>query len=1041
MSRASLHERSQDLDPARSGMIPVVLPALLRMDGTAPARRRCFVAADCAMTVRAIRAIQIMPAVVTVLVLLTMARPALAQRSVRITGDRLSGVVLPVEPQSGDIRIKALRGWVWTVDDTQRLVLQQDVSIRVAGQEFTANNAIVWINRMPSRDGVINQIAIYFDTVLNPKRRAGVGVAGEELLVTGSTRGSVSLNLARLDRERPGRSGLLTRGERRLARHIRELLANPPSLRQRPRVDRPPSSHAFVPQPGGRVEPRDYELPSRIDLPSADHRRPWLKAPGALIQLSYGTIRVRPGETENVIVVTDSIVVEYSAAPGSDELAQLTLSADRAVVFTDPGTLEEMTAWQLDASIVHGIYLEGNVIASANDGDYLVRAPRVYYDFTTDRAVMLNAVLRTYERNGRVPVYARADELRQIAQNQWDARRVRVSTSEFFSGHFSIGADRMTVTRRPVRNARGGWTENTERETHLHARDITLSTGDLPIFKWPVFSGTVDEIPLRGVQVDVSDENGVGIRTAWDLFSLLGTDRPDGVDAELKIDGFTKRGAALGLEYKYDVAEGEGLVDLYGLYDDGTDLTSAGERVRQDGEFRGIALMEHQTDFARHWLLQAQASYVSDESFVTTWREDDFKERREYETSAYIKRQVDRSALTLLTKYEINDFLSNDYLLASQAYSVEKLPELTYNRFGDPWFGDAVTYSGQFRASRMRLSFQEGTPRDAGMRGSTFGIGEDDDIDDSLRAKGLSSSFVNRIDSRHEFAMPLNWGPVQITPFATGRLTMYDEAMEEDSSSDTTRWFGAAGVRINTQFQHVDNSAESRLFDVHRLRHIVEPSLTFWYGHSDVDDGDIPIYDYDVESVGDGTATRMGVRNTWQTQRGGPGQWRSVDVLTLNTDIVLTSDDANRESPNAQFFDYRPEFSQFGEHVRQTMIWLLSDSFSISGEATYDLDESEISRGSIGAELRHSPVLSTYVEYRYLNASDNELLGVGWNYRLTRKYRIGFTPQWDFVENDFRAVDLRVTRSFPDFDVTIRVRHDQIKDDTTFAASVGLVEF
>ena len=65
-------------------------------------------------------------------------------------------------------------------------------------------------------------------------------------------------------------------------------------------------------------------------------------------------------------------------------------------------------------------------------------------------------------------------------------------------------------------------------------------------------------------------------------------------------------------------------------------------------------------------------------------------------------------------------------------------------------------------------------------------------------------------------------------------------------------------------------------------------------------------FDPEVESLGTGSVIRAGLRNVWQTQRGGPGRWRSVDVLTLDTGVVYNSNDANRESPTPQFFDYRP---------------------------------------------------------------------------------------------------------------------------------------
>jgi len=963
--------------------------------------------------------------------------PAAAQRTVPITGDRLSGIVLPVEPLTGDIELQATRGWAWTVDDTKRLLLTGDVMIRIAGHQFSDDGAAVWINRLPSAEGVINQIAVYFDHVKNPTHRAGLGVAGDRLLITGSTHGEVTLQVTVLDRGRPRDRGLLTPGEQRLAMHLRRLLGEPQRLARRPQAERPAPPQEFAPIPGGAVRPKDYELPTEIELPPIDEKRPWLRKPGSIVTFSADRIEVVPGEEENTITAIGSMVVEYFAYRRSEELSQLTLSADRAVIFTEPGTLEEMAAWELDAALIHGIYLEGNVVASANDGEYMVRAPRVYYDFTTGKAIMLDAVLRTYTRDGRLPIYARAAEMRQVAANQWQARRVRVSTSEFYTGHLALGAERMTVTRRPV-----GEGDEQEHETHLQARGISLRADDLPFFYWPSFSGTVRNIPLKSVEIGTRDNDGLRIETTWDLYSLLGGRRPDGVEADLKLDLFTERGAAAGLTFDYDVAAGYGELELYGQYDDGTDRTSEGVEVEHHDEFRGLALWEHQWKFSRYWSAQAQLAYISDESYISAWREDDFRERREYETSVYLKNQKDRAALTLLTKYELNDFISNDWLLAGAQYKVDKLPELTYRRYGDSLFSDRWTYSGETRLSRMRLVFDRSTPRQLGVRGRAFGIGDDDQISDMLRAEGLETRYVSRFDTRHEFSVPTSWRFIDVTPFFVGRFTAYDDDFDSYSSdSDSYRMFGAAGMRINTQFQHVDNSVENRLLDLHRLRHIVEPSATLWYGYADVGQDDLPIYDLEVESLATGAAVRLGVRNTWQTQRGGPGRWRSVDVLTVDTDLVFNSNDAEMESPTPQFFDYRPEYSQMGDHAHTALLWLLSDSLSFSGEGTYDLDESAIARGSIGAQLRHSPLLSTYAEYRYIDVSDNELLDVGWNYRLTPKYRILLSPQWDLREDEFRAVRLRVIRIFPDFELTLQVRHDEIKNDTTFAASIDLVEF
>lgn len=950
---------------------------------------------------------------------------AIAQKRLPITGDRLSGFVLPIEPIQGDIHIEALRASAWTVDETKRLLLDGDVNIRIGAYSFESASAVVWINRLPSDGGLINQIAVFFDSVDDPAKRAVLGVQGNRVLITGSTRGEIKLKVSLLNQEQPARKGIVRRAEQRLEDYLRQTLAEPrPPLRKRPQIQ------------AGKDSKPAKNLPSEVTLPPVGNRKLPLLAPDATVWFSWDELEVITGIEENTITLTGSVVIEYTTNNKSDDISQLSLTAQRAVVFTDPGSIEQMMTGQLEAQSIRGMYLEGNVNVIADNGEYQIRAPQMYYDFQTNQAVMLEAVMRTYASRGRLPIYLRAEELRQISANQWTGENMRASTSEFFSPHLSVGARQVTVTRRESP------TNPDDVEIHLESRGNTLKMGDTSLFYWPKFSGRVQDVPLKSAGFGTRDNDGFIVETKWDPFTLLGIERPEGVNASLLLDGYSKRGAGVGLTFDYNLEHGYGNVDVYGLYDDGVDRTSTGREIDQDEQYRGIALWEHTMQIDQNWSLQAQAAWISDETFITAWREDDFLRRREYESSVYLKHLKDNSAFTVLGKFDFNDFVSNDYLLASRQLQVEKLPELSYRRYGDSWFDNRITYSTETRVSRMRFNFEKSTPAELGVRGRAFGIDDDTAISDMLRSRGLGTAFVNRFDTRHEFSMPSAMGIFKVTPFLVGRITAYDDEFEDFSSeADSTRIFGAAGLRVNTQFQKIDNSVESRLFDLNRLRHIIEPSLTVWYGHTDVDQSDLPLYDPAVESLATGSVIKLAVRNTWQTQRGGPGRWRSVDVLKVDTSAVFNSNDADRESPIPQFFDYRPEYSQFGDHIFTSAIWQPSDHLAIVGEATYDLDESAIARGSIGVELRHSPMLLTFVEFRYIDISDNELLSVGWDYKLSKKYKVRLRPQWDFREDKFRAITFSVTRSFPDFDFTFRIRHDDIRDDTSFGASMDVVQF
>ena len=143
-------------------------------------------------------------------------------RDAPINGDRLSGFVLPITPIQSDLTLHATRAFRWKVDDTQRLALQGDVRITLGGYAFGSRDALVWINRIPSAEGVITQVALWFPQVAESSRTAGLGVEGRNVLVTGSFRGAVRMSTPVVVDQGPGRE-VTSPGDARLATYLRTL--------------------------------------------------------------------------------------------------------------------------------------------------------------------------------------------------------------------------------------------------------------------------------------------------------------------------------------------------------------------------------------------------------------------------------------------------------------------------------------------------------------------------------------------------------------------------------------------------------------------------------------------------------------------------------------------------------------------------------------------------------------------------------------------------------------------------------------------------
>ncbi len=215
------------------------------------------------------------------------------------------------------------------------------------------------------------------------------------------------------------------------------------------------------------------------------------------------------------------------------------------------------------------------------------------------------------------------------------------------------------------------------------------------------------------------------------------------------------------------------------------------------------------------------------------------------------------------------------------------------------------------------------------------------------------------------------------------------------------------------------------------MQHIVEPTANVFFAASDVNQESLPVYDYDVESLAEGFATRLGVRNTWQTQRGGEGHWRSVDWLRLDTDVVLTGSETSIESPIARFFDYRPELGLWGDHFWGEAALQATDTLSFLGNLTYGFDSDRVERWELGASLEHNPHLGTFLAWRGVESLDSSVFQYGVEYRLTPKYFLTLAQSWDLNRGKNHLFSVTLTRRLPHWLLIFEFDYDAIEGETT----------
>lgn len=773
-------------------------------------------------------------------------------------------------------------------------------------------------------------------------------------------------------------------------------------------------------EPVGQVrsEPR-MDLPGRERIFSSD---------GVFFFSAGERVTIERGAEANAVTLTGGVVLQHE---GSDRVIEMT--ARRAVVFLEPGALSE-TIGRLDVADVLGIYLEGGVRVS--DGQYTMRSPRVYYDVRADRALLIDAVFNTYDRKLDMPLYMRAAVIRQEAANQFSAEKAVYANTAFATPHLAVGTSRMTITQRE--NDRG------ETSNFVDARHITLRAGGVPFFYWPVFRGDPERVPLRSIGFEDSNRTGPVIRTAWDPFTLLGIEPPDGLSGTVNLDYYFDRGAGLGASLGWETARMSGGLLAYLIPDDdGTDVMRNGWEIDRENETRGFAILEHRWQFQPEWTLLLNGFHASDEAVLPALFRDIGENTQELTTRAHLRRLENDTVITLEAKGATTDFIPNEHLAQSPGYFVDKLPEIGIARIGDDLLEDIApgwlnhTWNADY--AHMRLRFQEIRPRSVGLvapsqSNRAFGVDPWEPISDAARSQGLNESFVNRFDTRHELSSKFNAGPIHISPYLVGRFTAYDTDFESYSpgEDDEMRLWGAAGVRFSTSIHRVENSVESRTFDLHRMRHIIEPSVTVWHAATTVNSDDLPVYDDDVESLLDGSAVRVGLNQTWQTKRGAPGRWRTVDVFTLDAEYGWFSEEADDPVQIARYSSTRPELSRPKEFVRVAGTWQVTEVVGLTGQTIWDVEERREDMNSAGVLIQHSESLTSRVEVRRLEAQDDTFGSGTLRGTFGDKYIYVLNATYNFRINDFQLASISVLRRFPTGLIGGTISYDNFTGETSF---------
>jgi len=729
-------------------------------------------------------------------------------------------------------------------------------------------------------------------------------------------------------------------------------------------------------------------------------------------------------------------------------------------------------------------YLEGHVVYRT--GKSVFQAERAYVHWTTttdrktgeqataiDRGFIVRGDVRWHERPDKVGWRVRATEVLQTDIDRFCARgSVVLSPCGYHEPHVYFRATevRFVAGEKII-------VKNLTYHVQGVALDPDIQGWWIPPLYWPKLY-----IPLGWrwpeMTFDVGSKSRFGTYVQTEVLYELPEPLVAGLRAKVgaRVDYYSKRGFGLGGSFRYydDHDRVRGLLDYYRVgSDDGEDFDEfdLGKTNRYRLRFT------HSQDYVPEgWEFDVEYQRWSDAGFRQEFFEPDFYEEKPVESRVYVKWADGPFAAYLHTRWQEDEWLD----------TTEYLPQFGLNVFSYPLWRNLV-YTGHIEAANVHRQLSElrlppsptageiAANRALAFRRNFF----HDPLESTLQEFASDDRRFWRFNTYHELAMPFEVSIFDIEPFAGVRATWYEETLPDHDSD--WRTLVVWGVRASTQFWKSWNNVESdglRLFgarllplEVHGIRHVVTPELrVLAVEDSGVEFDELILTDDDslqppadagfagfrlartgpatmvsrprlyygsdstalafgdVNDVYPFRVVTLGLRNRWQTRRGG----RVVDLIDIDADIdVFFGDrDVNNDDSSS---DLRLDF-RF--HPIDGVSFFADFDYNVGGndylrrrrDGTLTTSDDPFSAFCTGLSIHTSKRWQLYLSQRY-EAREANYLGIRLVYHLSEKWRVLVQYEYDTHESEDVELAFVISRDLHDWIAEFVLENDELSDE------------
>jgi len=564
---------------------------------------------------------------------------------------------------------------------------------------------------------------------------------------------------------------------------------------------------------------------------------------------------------------------------------------------------------------------EGNVVVAQTGKEFF--AEKVIYDFGIKEGEIINAALEAD------PYYGKGERIEKINEDKYVITRGYITTCDLTEHpHYRIQAKRIEIYPK----------------NKVVARHILFFIKDIPVFYFPYFSHSLkDKRPFMTIIP--------GYNSEWGAY-LLGTMRQRFSEkhvVDVHLDYRERRDFAGGVDYKYDTTYfGEGILRSYYMKErkmkEGH-IWDKGEIVSKDERYR--IQLRHKWQIDPYTFLVIEGNKLSDKEIIKDYFYREYERDEEPETYATLFHGRDNYSIELTAKKQVNDFFT----------TVEKLPEVNVEIYDTKIYNTDFYYSGSYYLSNFNKKFA------------------DDEYDDLHAARFYT-------DNKLSYMAKL-FGIVSVNPYVGTKQIYYSKNIYE--VKDQIRGEFYTGVDLSTKFYKIyDVETDFLGLDINKLRHIVTPTLKYYYKHAPtISDANLVQFD-DSDSIVKAHGVTLGLENKLQTKR----QNSKGDEETVELARLFLSTDYLYQDPEGSYFS-----DITGEFEARPYNWMYMYS-----KAIFDTETDEISKFDfdIGVNSPNSKRWTVALGYRY------EISNIS---QITCYTRFQLNDKWNF--RTYHRIDIR----------------------------------